>query len=72
MSPDEEGRIIMAVTKRDLVTWAETLQLLAQLVLVAVEALADDQPVDFEAVKIRTTPADALRRARQQQDPNRG
>ncbi len=56
----------MAVTKRDLVTWTETLQLLAQLVLAAVEALADDQPVDFEAVKIRTTPADALRRAREQ------
>lgn len=54
----------MAMTKRDLVTWAEGLQLLAQMVLAAVEALADDEPVDFEVVKIRTTPADALRRAR--------
>ncbi|MFQ5779138.1 MAG: hypothetical protein ACE5IP_14110 [Terriglobia bacterium] len=54
----------MALTKRDVATWAELLQLIAGLALAAVEALNDDDPVDFDAVKITTTPEEALRRAR--------
>lgn len=54
----------MALTKRDLVTWAELLELVARMTLAAVAALKDDDPVDFEAVKIRLTPEDALERAR--------
>jgi hypothetical protein len=56
----------MAVTKRDIVTWAELLQLVAQMVIAGVSALNDDDPVDFDAVKITTTPEDALRKAREQ------
>jgi len=56
----------MAVTKRDIVTWAELLQLVAQMVIAGVAALNDDDPVDFDAVKITTTPEDALRKAREQ------
>lgn len=55
----------MALTKRDVATWAELLQLIAGLALAAVETLNDDDPVDFDAVKITTTPEEALRRARQ-------
>ena len=46
----------MALTKRDLVTWMELVQLIAQMTLAAVAALKDDDPVDFDAVKIRLTP----------------
>jgi hypothetical protein len=52
----------MPLTKRDVVTWAELLQLIAQMALAAVVALRDDDPVDFDAVKITTTPEEALRR----------
>ena len=52
------------LTKRDVAAWAELLQLVAQMVMAAVEALNDDDPVDFEAVKIGVTPEEALRRAR--------
>lgn len=52
------------LTKRDVAAWAELLQLVAQMVMAAVEALNDDDPVDFEAVKITVTPDEALRRAR--------
>lgn len=55
----------MAVTKRDVVSWAELLQLIAQMALAAVAALRDDDPVDFDAVKISLTPDEALRRARE-------
>lgn len=51
------------LTKRDVAAWAELLQLVAQMVMAAVEALNDDDPVDFEAVKIAVTPEEALRRA---------
>ena len=54
----------MALTKRDLVTWMELVQLIAQMTLAAVAALKDDDPVDFDAVKIRLTPEEALQRAR--------
>jgi hypothetical protein len=60
----------MAVTKRDIVTWAELLQLVAQMVIAGVAALNDDDPVDFDAVKITTTPEEALRRARESAGPN--
>ncbi|OFV85426.1 MAG: hypothetical protein A3D93_05685 [Acidobacteria bacterium RIFCSPHIGHO2_12_FULL_67_30] len=53
----------MALTKRELVTWVELIQLVAQMTLAAVAALKDDDPVDFDAVKIRVTPEEALRRA---------
>lgn len=56
------------LTKRDVAAWAELLQLIAQMVLAAVDALNDDDPVDFNAVKIASTPADALRRARAERD----
>ena len=52
------------MTKRDVQTWAELLQLMARMVLAAVDSLDDDDPVDFEAVKIRVSPEEALRRAR--------
>lgn len=52
----------MPLTKRDIVTWAELLQLIARMTLAAVAALKDDDPVDFEAVKISTTPEEAVRR----------
>ncbi|MFQ5664359.1 MAG: hypothetical protein ACE5HL_11055 [Terriglobia bacterium] len=52
----------MALTKRDIVTWAELLQLIARMTLAAVAALNDDDPVDFDAVKISLTPEEALRR----------
>jgi len=55
----------MPLTKRDVVTWAELLQLVAQMALAAVAALSDDDPVDFDAVKIGVTPEEALRRLRQ-------
>ncbi len=55
----------MAITKRDVVSWAELLQLIAQMALAAVAALRDDDPVDFDAVKISLTPEEALRRARE-------
>ncbi len=54
----------MAVTKRDVLLWAELLQLVSQMVIAGVAALNDDDPVDFNAVKITTTPEDALRQAR--------
>ena len=55
------------MTKRDIQTWAELLQLMARMTLTAIETLDtfdDDDPVDFESVKIRTSPEEALRRAR--------
>ena len=52
------------MTKRDVQSWAQLLQLAASMTLAAVEALDDDAPVDFEAIKIRISPAEALRRAR--------
>ncbi len=52
------------MTKRDVQTWAELLQLMARMVLAAIDTLDDDDPVDFESVKIRTSPEEALRRAR--------
>ena len=60
----------MALTKRDLVTWVELIQLLAQMTLAAVAALEDDDPVDLDAVKIRVTPEEALQRAREEQERN--
>ena len=56
----------MAVTKRDVLLWAELLQLISHMVIAGVAALNDDDPVDFDAVKISTTPEEALRRAREQ------
>ncbi|MEE9235397.1 MAG: hypothetical protein V3U28_08170 [Candidatus Acidoferrales bacterium] len=58
----------MAVTKRDIVFWAELLQLIARMALAAVEALRDDDPVDFDAVKITLTPQEALRRLRAERE----
>ena len=55
----------MPLTKRDIVTWAELLQLVAQMTLAAVVALHDDDPVNFDAVKISLTPEEALRRLRE-------
>ena len=55
----------MPLTKRDIVTWAELLQLVAQMTLAAVTALHDDDPVNFDAVKISLTPEEALRRLRE-------
>jgi hypothetical protein len=55
----------MPLTKRDVVTWAELLQLVAQMTLAAVAALKDDDPVNFDAVKITLTPEEALRRLRE-------
>lgn len=52
------------LTKRDVAAWADLLELIARMVKAAVEALDDDDPVDFEAVKIGVTPEEALRRAR--------
>lgn len=57
----------MPLTKRDIVTWAELLQLVAQMTLAAVAALKDDDPVNFDAVKISLTPEEALRRLRKGQ-----
>ncbi len=57
----------MAVTKRDVVTWAELIQLISQMLLAGVAALHDDDPVDFDAVKITLTPDEALRRLKGQQ-----
>ncbi len=57
----------MAVTKRDIVTWAELIQLISQMLLAGVAALHDDDPVDFDAVKITLTPDEALRRLKEQQ-----
>lgn len=54
----------MTVKKRDIVTWARLLELVARMALAAVAALEDDDPVDFDAVKITTTPEEALRKAR--------
>lgn len=56
----------MPVTKRDAVSWAELFQLIAQMILAAVEALNDDDPVDFDAVKIALTPEEALQRLREE------
>jgi len=56
----------MPVTKRDVVLWAELLQLISQMVIAGVAAYNDDDPVDFDAVKISLTPEDALRKAREQ------
>ena len=56
----------MALTKRDVVSWAELLQLVAQTALAAVAALQDDDPVNFDVVKISLTPEEALRRLRDQ------
>lgn len=52
----------MAVSKREVVAYAELLQLIARMVLAAVAALQDDDPVDFDAVKIALSPEDALQR----------
>jgi len=57
----------MPLTKRDIVTWAELLQLVARMTLAAVAALKDDDPVNFDAVKITLTPEEALRRLREGQ-----
>jgi len=56
----------MPLTKRDVIRWAELLQLIARMALAAVAALNDDDPVDFDAVKITLTPEEALRRLREQ------
>ena len=56
----------MAITKRDIVTWAELIQLVSQMLLAGVAALNDDDPIDFDAVKISLTPDEALRRLREQ------
>jgi hypothetical protein len=56
----------MPLTKRDVIHWAELLQLIARMALAAVAALNDDDPVDFDAIKITLTPEDALRRLREQ------
>ncbi len=56
----------MALTKRDIVTWAELVQLVAQMVLAGVAALHDDDPIDFDAIKITVTPDEALRRLKEQ------
>jgi hypothetical protein len=61
----------MAIKKRDLVTWAELLQLVAQMTLAAVAALRDDDPVDFDAVKIKLTPEEALRRLQEEKTETR-
>lgn len=55
----------MPLTKRDIVNWAELLQLVARMALAAVAALQDDDPVNFDAVKITLTPDEALRRLRE-------
>ncbi len=54
----------MPLTKRDIVTWAELIQLISQMLLTGVAALRDDDPIDFDAVKITLTPDEALRRLR--------
>jgi hypothetical protein len=54
----------MAITKRDIVTWAELIQLIAQMLLTGVAALRDDDPIDFDSIKITVTPDEALRRLR--------
>ncbi len=59
----------MALTKRDIIKWAELLQLVARMALAAVAALKDDDPVDFDAVKIAGSPEETLRRLREQRDP---
>ena len=56
----------MALTKRDIVTWAELVQLVAQMLLAGVATLNDDDPIDFDAIKITLTPDEALRRAREE------
>ena len=56
----------MALTKRDIVTWAELVQLIAQMLLAGVATLKDDDPIDFDAIKITLTPEEALRRAREE------
>ena len=56
----------MPLTKRDVIRWAELLQLIARMALAAVAALNDDDPVDFDAIKITLTPEEALRRLREQ------
>jgi hypothetical protein len=60
----------MALTKRDVLNWAELLHLIARMAVAAVAALDDNDPVDFDAVKISVTPEQALRR--QQQRPGKG
>ena len=55
----------MALTKRDIVTWAQLIQLISQMLLAGVAALNDDDPIDFDAVKITLTPDQALRRLRE-------
>lgn len=61
----------MPLTKRDVINWAELLQLIAQMALAAVAALDDDDPVDFDAVKITRTPEEALRRQRARSEGGR-
>jgi len=61
----------MPLTKREVITWAELLQLIAQMALAAVAALNDDDPVDFDAVKITRTPEEALRRQRARPEAGR-
>jgi hypothetical protein len=58
----------MPLTKRDVVTWAELIQLIAQMLLTGVAALRDDDPIDFDAVKITVTPDEALRRLKEQRN----
>ena len=58
----------MAITKRDIVTWAELIQLVSQMLLVGVAALRDDDPVDFDAVRITLSPEEALRRMKEQRE----
>jgi len=54
-------------TKRELVSWAELLKLIAEMVVAAVAHLGDDEPIDFEAIKIRISPEEALAQAKQAQ-----
>lgn len=52
-------------SKRELVTWAELLKLIADMVVAAVHHLGDNDPIDFEAIKIRISPEQALAQAKQ-------
>ncbi len=54
-------------TKRELVSWAELLKLIAEMVIAAVRHCGDDDPIDFEAIKIRVSPEQALAQAGQAQ-----
>ena len=52
-------------SKRELVTWAELLKLIADMAVAAVRHLGDNDPIDFEAIKIHISPEQALAQAKQ-------